>query len=135
MYKDGLMLKDVIAFGPLSVLPEFQKKGIGSLLVNSTIQKAKDLGYKLILITGNQNYYKRFGFEIGFNHNIHLNGNEPDITDYFLVKELVKGTIKNYAGTYDFDEVFYYNDEKILEEYDKQFPKKVKREKRETDIG
>jgi predicted N-acetyltransferase YhbS len=36
--------------GPLGVLPSYQKKGIGSLLMNCSIEKARQLGYKAIFL-------------------------------------------------------------------------------------
>ena len=66
MFKEGKMLNEIICFGPISVLPELQKKGIGSLLINETMKKAASLGYKAVLITGNKNYYKKFGFKTCF---------------------------------------------------------------------
>ena len=59
--KDNGKEEGVITFGPLSVLPEFQNKGIGGLL-NHSIVKAREIGYKAILIYGYPDYYKRFGF-------------------------------------------------------------------------
>ncbi len=53
---------EVLCMGPLGVLPSYQKKGIGSLLMNNTIEKARQLGYKAIFIFGNPEYYNRFGF-------------------------------------------------------------------------
>lgn len=51
-----------ITFGPVSALPEFQKRGIGSKLISHTIELAKELAYKAIVIFGDPDYYKRFGF-------------------------------------------------------------------------
>jgi predicted N-acetyltransferase YhbS len=53
---------EVLCMGPLGVLSSYQKKGIGSLLMNNTIEKARQLGYKAIFIFGNPEYYNRFGF-------------------------------------------------------------------------
>lgn len=44
------------------MLPEKQKQGAGSALVIETLKKAKELGFKAVLITGNPDYYHRFGF-------------------------------------------------------------------------
>ena len=135
MFKNKKMINDIICFGPISVLPEFQKKGVGSLLIKSTFKMAKDLGYKAILITGNKNYYQRFGFKPSFDYNIHLEGNKlDDKAEYFMAKELEEGFLKNNCGLYNFDEIFFNFSKEELEEYDKSFPKKIKREKRDTDI-
>jgi predicted N-acetyltransferase YhbS len=53
---------EVLCMGPVTVLPSYQKQGIGSLLMNHSIKKAKQLGYKGIIIFGNPDYYQRFGF-------------------------------------------------------------------------
>ena len=44
--------KEVISFGPVSVLPAFQKQGIGSALIIHTINLARDMGYPAICIYG-----------------------------------------------------------------------------------
>ena len=135
MFKEGKLSNEVICFGPISVIPEFQRKGIGTLLINSSIKKAVDLGYKLIMITGNKNYYQRFGFKTAFDYNIHLEGNKiDDRAEYFMVKELEEGYLNKYSGIYNFDQIFFNYSKEELEEYDKKFPQKIKREKRETDI-
>ncbi len=48
--------------GPVSVLPSFQRKGIGSLLMRHSIEKAKELEFKAIVLFSDPGYYQRFGF-------------------------------------------------------------------------
>jgi putative acetyltransferase len=48
--------------GPVSVLPEFQKQGIGKSLINAGLSLLKDMGGQGCALVGNPNYYKRFGF-------------------------------------------------------------------------
>lgn len=48
--------------GPLSVLPQYQRKGIGSALVKEGIKFLKKLGAKGCCVVGHPEYYKRFGF-------------------------------------------------------------------------
>ena len=48
--------------GPVSVLPEYQKQGIGKSLVNEGIGMLKDLGAKGCVLVGDPDFYKRFGF-------------------------------------------------------------------------
>ena len=54
-------IREILIFGPVSVLPKYQKKGYGEKLINYTIEKAKELGFDAIVIMGNTNYYKKFG--------------------------------------------------------------------------
>jgi putative acetyltransferase len=55
--------KDWYALGPVSVLPDYQKQGIGKSLVNEGLSLLKDMGGKGCALVGDPNYYKRFGFE------------------------------------------------------------------------
>ncbi len=50
------------ALGPMSVLPEHQRRGIGSKLVEAGNRKLKDSGCPFIIVVGHENYYPRFGF-------------------------------------------------------------------------
>lgn len=52
----------VLTFGPLSVLPEFQKQGVGSALIGHSAKAARSMGYEAVLIYGDPEYYSRFGF-------------------------------------------------------------------------
>lgn len=51
-----------LALGPLSVKAEYQKKGIGSRLVEESIRRARLMDYSWIALLGGD-YYARFGFE------------------------------------------------------------------------
>jgi putative acetyltransferase len=47
---------------PLSVLPEWQRQGIGSLLVNEGIAAVRTAGLGFVVVLGEPAYYSRFGF-------------------------------------------------------------------------
>ena len=49
--------------GPISVWPNKQGLGIGSLLMNASLEKLKQLGGKGCVLLGDPNYYSRFGFK------------------------------------------------------------------------
>ena len=55
--------KDWYGLGPVSVLPEYQKQGIGKSLVNEGLSSLKQLGGQGCALVGDPNYYKRFGFK------------------------------------------------------------------------
>ena len=52
----------VLALAPLSVLPEYQRKGIGTALIKEGHRIAKDLGYGYSVVLGSENYYPRVGY-------------------------------------------------------------------------
>jgi putative acetyltransferase len=49
--------------GPVSVLPEYQRRGVGSALIKEGISRLKDLGARGCCLMGYPEYYKRFGFQ------------------------------------------------------------------------
>ena len=49
--------------GPVSVLPEYQRRGIGSALIQEGISRLKDLGARGCCLVGHPEYYGRFGFQ------------------------------------------------------------------------
>lgn len=117
---------DFISFGPISVHPDLQKKGIGAILINHTFEIAEQLGYAVVFITGNPDYYHRFGFVTAFDYDIHLKGvPAEDRAEYFMVKLLKPNAIDGISGVFEFNECFEI-DKNQLEEYDEQFSPKVK---------
>ena len=54
--------KDWYGLGPISVLPEYQKQGIGKSLVNEGLSLLKELSGQGCALVGDPNYYKQFGF-------------------------------------------------------------------------
>lgn len=55
----------VLALAPLSVLPEYQRKGIGSALVREGHRIAGELGYGYSVVLGSETYYPRLGYVPG----------------------------------------------------------------------
>jgi len=55
--------KDWCGVGPVSVLPDYQKQGIGKSLINKGLSLLKDMGGKGCALVGDPNFYKRFGFK------------------------------------------------------------------------
>jgi len=128
------MSNEVIAFGPISVHPDYQKTGIGKKMIEYTANIAKEMGFKTILITGNNKYYNPLGFVSASKYNIYLPGlSKQEEASFFMAKELEDGYLKKHSGLYDFDKCFTVEEE-ALETFEKRFPVKVKREARKTDL-
>lgn len=49
--------------GPVSVLPDYQRKGIGKTLIQEGLSRLKDLGAKGCCLVGHPQYYRKFGFQ------------------------------------------------------------------------
>ena len=54
--------QEELALAPLGVLPEYQKQGIGSVLIQEGHKKAKELGYHYSVVLGSDKYYPKFGY-------------------------------------------------------------------------
>ncbi len=113
----------VLCVGPISVLPEFQKKGIGAKLLNESIAIAKELGYSGMILFGHPDYYHRFGF---------VNAQKYGITtkeglnfEPFMALELFQNAFVTVSGKFYEDKAFETNREE-LNEFEKHFPKKEK---------
>lgn len=52
----------VLQLGPIGVVPNRQRQGVGSALMRAALQKADELREPLVLLEGNPAYYNRFGF-------------------------------------------------------------------------
>jgi putative acetyltransferase len=88
---------DWYGLGPVSVLPEYQKQGIGKSLINEGLSMLKELGGQGCALVGDPNYYKRFGFK-----------NDPDLVhegvppEVFLAlsfnEKVPKGIVRFHEG-------------------------------------
>jgi predicted N-acetyltransferase YhbS len=114
---------DLITFGPISVLPEYQNKGIGTKLINHTVKLSKEMGYKGIIIYGDPEYYKRFGFKESKQYKITNKDNKYPAA--LLVLELYPNSLNGIEGIFDEGKA-YEIDKNELEDFDKNFDKKEK---------
>ena len=89
------------ALGPVSVLPGRQGFGIGSQLIEAGILEITNRGALGCILTGDPNYYFRFGFKLSPDH---CPDTEPE--EYFMLK-LLNG--KNPEGKFSFHEAFTSN--------------------------
>ena len=119
--------KEVISFGPVSILPAFQKRGIGSALIIHTINLARGMGYPAICIYGDPRYYSRFGFRCAEKYEIRAADDKFAVA--LQVLELKHGVLNNMSGKF-IESVAFAVDETEFAQYDATFPFK---EKNETD--
>jgi putative acetyltransferase len=55
--------KNWYGLGPVSVLPMYQRMGIGKALIHEGLSRLKGMGAKGCCLVGHPQYYKKFGFE------------------------------------------------------------------------
>ena len=83
--------------GPVSVLPEYQKQGIGKSLINEGLSSLKELGSQGCALVGDPNYYQRFGFR---NYPLLIHEEVPQ--EVFLVlpftENVPQGTVVFHEG-------------------------------------
>jgi predicted N-acetyltransferase YhbS len=114
---------EAITFGPLSVLPEEQSQGVGSALVEQSLRRAAEMGFRVVLIHGDPEYYKRFGFQAS--REFHITNSEGKYPAALLALALYPGAIRDTWGRFDYGDL-YDADEKELEAFDRTFPPKEK---------
>lgn len=81
---------------PMAVLPSFQKRGIGGLLVRRGLDLLRKAGHRGIVVLGHPAYYLRFGFVPACTFGIRCEYNVPD--EVFMALELQPGGLKDCSG-------------------------------------
>lgn len=116
----------IMTFGPISIAPEYKRQGYGKALLEYSMGKAKSLGAGALCMEGNIHFYGKSGFVVASTKGIHYYA-EPrnEEVPYFLLKELKEGFLDGIMGMYHTPEG-YFVDEKEVEEFDANFPPKVK---------
>ncbi len=101
--------KDILTFGPVCILPEYQRKGYGKKLIEYSFEKAAELGYDVIVIFGNPGNYVSLGFKSCIKYNVCLdNGAYPTA---MLVKELKPGALDGRKWVYHQSSVLDINEQ------------------------
>lgn len=96
---------ETLALAPLAVLPEYQKSGIGKNLMNKAIERARELGYKSIVILGHENYYPKFGFEKASKYGVKAPFEVPD--EAYMILELLPGGLNGVSGIVEYSKAFF----------------------------
>jgi len=126
--EDGSILP-AWTFGPISIHPDYKRKGYGLKLLNYSLEKARQMGIGLICMEGNIEFYKHAGFVVASTLKIHYHG-EPKEADvpYFLAQELIPGYLGGAEGTYHTPQGYFVAMEKEeeFEKYEATFPAKEK---------
>jgi putative acetyltransferase len=87
---------EAIGLGPMAVLPEYHRMGIGSQLVNVGLDACAQTDYGFVVVLGHPGYYPRFGFTPSKPHGIVWEHDVPE--EVFMIKELKQGALAHTQG-------------------------------------
>jgi putative acetyltransferase len=93
----------VLALGPLSVRPDWQRRGVGSALMHAVLGAADALGEPLVALLGSTAYYPRFGFRLARDYGI--SPVDPRWEPHFQVRTLTAYR-PHLAGPFAYPEPF-----------------------------
>ncbi len=86
-----------IGLAPMAVLPEFQRRGIGSALVRAGVERLRQSGCPFVVVVGHPEYYSRFGFTRASTHGIRCQWDGvPD--EAFMILVLQSSITSQLAG-------------------------------------
>jgi len=86
-----------MGLAPMAVIPEYQGKGIGSMLIREGIGRLKSKQVPFIIVLGHDTYYPKFGFERASDYGIKCQWyGVPD--EAFMIIILDKEIMKDVSG-------------------------------------
>ena len=116
--------KEILTFGPVSILPRYQRKGYGKMLIEESLERAVRLGYDAVVIFGSPANYVNCGFECCKKYNVCVEGGKYPAA--MLVKELKPGALDGRKWQYS-DSPVMNVDEKKAAAYDDSLEKMEKK--------
>lgn len=94
-----------LGVAPLAVLPEFQRQGIGRMLLQEAHKRAATLGYRIAVLLGHADYYPRFGYRKAIDFGIEFPFDVPH--ELCMVLELQTNALNGGNGTVRYPNVFF----------------------------
>ena len=116
-------------FGPISIHPDFKRKGYGLKLLNHALEKAREIGVGFLCMEGNIAFYGLAGFDLASKLKIHYHDEPPEAeVPYFLARELIPGYLHGLEGTYRPPKGYFVANEnpEDFAAYEATFPAKEK---------
>lgn len=116
----------IMTMGPICIAPEFKRQGYGKILLDYSLERAKEMGCGAMCFEGSIGFYGKSGFTYASEFGIRYHG-LPEGADqsFFLCKELAAGYLDGVTGEYS-TPAGYFVDGAAAEEFDKRFPSKEK---------
>jgi putative acetyltransferase len=83
-----------LSLAPLAVIPEKQRRGVGSALVREGLQFCRTVGHRIVVVLGHPEFYPRFGFSSKLAERL----KSPSSGEGFMAMELVPGALDDVEG-------------------------------------
>jgi len=116
----------ILTMGPICIAPEYKRQGYGKILLDYSLEKAKEYGAGALCFEGNIDFYGKSGFAFASEYGIRYHGlPEGEDTSFFLCRELIPGYLDGITGEYATPQI-YFVDEAEADEFDQKFPYKEK---------
>ncbi len=96
---------EAISLATMSVLPTYQRKGIGSQMVRAGLEECRRLGYEIVVVVGHPDYYPRFGFVVAGHKGIDCEFKVPE--EAWMILELREGALAGRRGVVKFQPEFH----------------------------
>lgn len=93
-----------LALAPMAVMPEYQRRSVGSELVRRGLEACAKLGHRIVIVIGHPEYYARFGFRPAREYGLDVSFDVPD--EAFMALELESGALQNVSGTVEYGPEF-----------------------------
>ena len=87
----------IVGLAPLAVLPNYQRQGIGTLLIRQGLKECARSGFNAVVVLGHPDLYSRFGFIPASRKSLKCEYDVPD--EAFMVLELESGALEDCSGT------------------------------------
>ena len=108
----------ILTFGPISVHPDFQRRGISRLLLEYSFEEARRLGYHAVVIFGDPDNYVSRGFKSCSRY--HVCAQDGSYPAAMLVLELIPGLLDGRKWFYQESSAYSF-DPAAAEQFDRQF--------------
>jgi len=114
----------IMTMGPICIAQDMKRQGYGKLLLDYTVEKARETGAGALCFEGNIAFYGKSGFTYASRYGLRYHG-LPEGADasFFLCRELIPGYLDGVTGEYA-PPSCYMIDEADADEFDRQFPPK-----------
>lgn len=105
LYKTEIVAPDTIytelVLSPISVHPDFFRRGIARAMMAKAFRMAKEIGYKAVFLCGEPGFYHKFGFRPTYEFGIFHIADKNKNAEWCMALELTDGALAGKAGTID----------------------------------